>query len=134
MFHKNINSESYEKLSNDIFCSRIVFCSTPWRSVPLRIHYGSIIEPHRELEKATTGRVVKTSTVEPGYLVLRYVGHLSMWDSFSWYTAKHLLRCTGPGHVGHLTIWDSWDGPVECPAYPGSTVTGTTVRGKSTLL
>ncbi len=56
-----------------------------------------------------------SSTIEPGYMVFRYVGHLSLCEQFFWYGAT-FLHSTGPGYVGQL----GW--AVECPTYPGSTV------------
>ncbi len=54
-------------------------------------------------------------TVEPGYMGLRYVGHLSIWDSFPLYgeTSSALHKPWLCGQLG-------W--AVESPTYPGSTV------------
>ncbi len=55
------------------------------------------------------------TTVEPGYMGLRCVGYLSMWDSILRY-GETSFACTSPGYVGHL----GW--ALECSTYPGSTV------------
>ncbi len=64
-------------------------------------------------------------TVELGYMGLRYVGHLSIWDSFPWYgeTSFALHKpwlCGTPGYVGQLG-WALSVG-IESPTYPDLTV------------